>query len=94
MPGLEDLPTFASYTPNAQMHTDGLPHGAILLALVKGLADWDTKCEILSKLKQMNLDETMAFVEAREIGKRDHSGRATASVRKTSCKAYNSTCLK
>jgi hypothetical protein len=52
----------------------------ILLALVKGLADWDTKCEILSKLKQMNLDETMAFVEAREIGKRDHSGRATAST--------------
>ena len=66
----------------------------ILLALVKGLADGDTQCEILSKLKQMNLDETMAFLEAREIGKRDHSGRATASIRKTSCKAYNSTCLK
>ena len=41
----------------------------ILLALVKGLADGDTKAEILSKVKQMNLDNTMAFVEAREIGK-------------------------
>ena len=28
LPGLEDLPTFASSTHNAQMHTDGLPHGA------------------------------------------------------------------
>ena len=57
-----------------------------LCLVMKGLADGDTQCEILSKLKQMNLDETMAFLEAREIGKRDHSGRAIASVRKTSCK--------
>ena len=43
----------------------------ILLALVKGLVDVDTKGEILSKVKQMDLDETLAFLEAREIGKRD-----------------------
>ena len=43
----------------------------ILLALVKGLADGDTKGKILSKVKQMDLDETRAFVEAREIGKQD-----------------------
>ena len=95
----------------------------ILLALVNGLADGDTKGKILSKVKQMNLDESVAFVKAREIGKRDllllgegpssgqvnavhvqgkcwrcgqegHSCRAPASVRKTTCKAYNSTCLK
>ena len=34
----------------------------ILLALVKGLVDVDTKGEILSKVKQMDLDETVAFV--------------------------------
>ena len=45
----------------------------ILLALVKGLVDVDsdTKGEILSKVKQMDLDETVAFVEDREMGKRD-----------------------
>ena len=42
----------------------------IHLALVKGLVDMDTKGEILSKLKQMDLDETVAFVEARETCKR------------------------
>ena len=41
----------------------------ILLALVKGLADGDTKDKIPSKVKQMNLDETVAFEEARDIGK-------------------------
>ena len=43
----------------------------IPLALVKGLFDVDTKVEILSKVKQMDLDETVAFDEARETGKRD-----------------------
>ena len=43
----------------------------ILLALVKGLVDVDTKGEILSKVKQIDLDETVAFVEDRETGKRD-----------------------
>ena len=58
----------------------------ILLALVKGLTDWDTKCEILSKLKQMNLDETMAFVEAREaseitvVGRQHPSGSHPAKL--------------
>ena len=35
----------------------------IVLALVKGLADGDTKGEILSNVKHMDLDETVAFVE-------------------------------
>ena len=44
---------------------------SILLALLKGLYDGDTKSEVLSKVIQMNLEETVAFVEAREIGKWD-----------------------
>ena len=43
---------------------------SILLALVKGLYDGDTKSEVLSKVVQMNLEDTVAFVEAREIGRR------------------------
>ena len=43
----------------------------ILLALVKGLYDGDTKGEVLSKVTQMNLDDTVTFVEARNIGKGD-----------------------
>ena len=35
---------------------------SILLALVKGLSDGDTKSEVLSKVVQMNLEETVAFV--------------------------------
>ena len=35
----------------------------------KGLYDGDTKGEVL--LKVMNLEDTVAFVEAREIGKQD-----------------------
>ena len=42
---------------------------SILLALVKGLYDAETKNEVLSKVLQMNLEETVAFVEAREIGR-------------------------
>ena len=44
---------------------------SILRTLVKGLYDGDTKSEVLSKVTQMNLEDTVAFVEAREIGKRD-----------------------
>ena len=40
---------------------------SILLALVKGLFDGDTKSEVLSKVVQINLEDTVAFVEAREI---------------------------
>ena len=126
MPDLENLPTFASSTHNAQVaaaHRRSHVEPTILLALVKGLADGDTKGEILSKMKPMNLDDSVAFVKAREIGKRDllllgegpssgqvnavhvqgkcwrcgqegHSGKAPASVRKMTCKAYNSKCLK
>jgi hypothetical protein len=38
---------------------------------VKGLYDGDTKGKVLSEVTQMNLEDTVAFVEAREIGKRD-----------------------
>ena len=44
---------------------------SILLALVKGLYTGDTKSEVLSKVVQMNLEETVAFVEAWEIGRQD-----------------------
>ena len=43
----------------------------ILLDLVKGLVDADTKGDLLSQVKRMDLDETVAFMEARETGKRD-----------------------
>ena len=99
---------FTQCTGEAVSHVEP----TILLALVKGLVDVDTKGEILSKVKQMDLEETQAFMEARETGKRDlvllsggpssgqvnavkvqgkcwqcgqvgHSGKAPASVRKT-----------
>ena len=44
---------------------------SILLALVKGLYEGDTKGEVLSKVTQMNLKDTIAFVEAREIDIQD-----------------------
>ena len=44
---------------------------SILLALVKCLYNGDTKSDFLSKVVQMNLEDTVAFVEAREIGRRD-----------------------
>ena len=40
------------------------------LCLVKGLADEDTKHEILSKVDEMSLDDTITFIEARETGKK------------------------
>ena len=42
----------------------------ILMAMVKGLYDEDTKQEIMSKVKEMSFDETVTFVEARETGKK------------------------
>jgi hypothetical protein len=71
LPDWEDLPTFASSSHNAKVGAAPRLSPTILLALVKGLADGDTKDEILSKVKQMDLDETVDFVEVREIGKRD-----------------------
>ena len=43
----------------------------ILNAVVKGLEDLLTKGEILSKVEKLDLDDTITFVEAREMGKRD-----------------------
>jgi hypothetical protein len=42
----------------------------VLMALVKGLSDEDTKQEVMSKVKEMTLDETITFVETRETGKK------------------------
>ena len=54
---------------------------------MKCLYDRDTKGEVLSMVTKMNLEETVAFVEAMEIGKRDvqllmevhHLARSTPS---------------
>ena len=46
-------------------------NATILLALVKGLVDVDTKGKILSKVEQMDLGRTIDFLEARETGKCD-----------------------
>ena len=42
--------------------------------LVKGLVDNETKGEILSKVDKFTLDQTIAFVEARETGQRSLAG--------------------
>ena len=42
--------------------------------LVKGLVDNETKGEILSKVDKFTLDQTVAFVEARETGQRSLAG--------------------
>ena len=39
------------------------------MSLIGGLNDEDTKQEVLSKVEELPLDETIAFVEPREIGK-------------------------
>ena len=39
------------------------------LSLIRGLNDEDTKQEVLSKVEEMPLDTTIAFIEARETGK-------------------------
>jgi hypothetical protein len=52
----------------------------ILLALVKGLVDDDTKGEVLSKVEQLDLDETVKFMEARETGQRSLVGLASGNL--------------
>ena len=41
----------------------------VLMSLISGLNDEDTKQAVLSKVEEMTLDITIAFVEARETGK-------------------------
>jgi hypothetical protein len=41
----------------------------VRMSLIGGLNDEDTKQEVLSKVDEMPLDETITFVEARETGK-------------------------
>ena len=44
------------------------------MTLINGLYDGDTQQAVLSKVEEMNLADTIVFVEAREVGK--HSARA------------------
>ena len=41
----------------------------VRMSLKGGLNDEDTKQEVLSKVEELPLDETLLFVEARETGK-------------------------
>ena len=41
----------------------------VRMSLIGGLNDKETKQEVVSKVEEMPLDETMVFVEARETGK-------------------------
>ena len=41
----------------------------VRMSLIGGLNDEDTKQEVLSKVDEMSLDETITLVEARETGK-------------------------
>ena len=41
----------------------------VLMSLISGLNNEDTKQAVLSKVEEMTLDDTIAFVESRETGK-------------------------
>merc|ERR1711888_414056 len=41
-------------------------------ALIKGLADNEVREELLSQSPELNLDQSLAFIEAKEQGKRSH----------------------
>ena len=41
----------------------------VLMTLINGLYDGDTQQAVLSKVKELNLEDTIVFVEAREVGK-------------------------
>merc|ERR1712055_918702 len=53
--------------------TCGLPVSMVdkwvLMTLINGLYDGDTQQAVLSKVTELNLEETIVFVEAREVGK-------------------------
>ena len=41
----------------------------VLMTLINGLYDGDTQQAVLSKVEELNLEDTIIFVEAREVGK-------------------------
>ena len=53
--------------------TCGLPVSMVdkwvLMTLINGLYDGDTQQAVLSKVTELNLEDTIVFVEAREVGK-------------------------
>ena len=70
--GLANIRNLSTECPSETCtETVSYVNAKILLALVKSLVDEDTKGEILSKVEQMDLDTTFAFVDSRETGKRD-----------------------
>ena len=70
--GLANICNLSTVCPSDTC-TETVSHvnATILLALVKGLVDLDTKGKILSKVGQMDLDKTVTFVEASETGNHD-----------------------
>ena len=40
----------------------------VLMTLINGLYDGDTQQAVLSKVEELNLEDTIVFVEAREVG--------------------------
>ena len=41
----------------------------VLMTLINGLHDGETQQSVLSKVDEMNLEDTIVFVEAREVGR-------------------------
>ena len=66
-----DLTVNCSHNPSV---TVSYANKSIHTALVRGLYDTETKGELLSKVEKLSLDDTVAFVEARETGKRSLAG--------------------
>ena len=54
-----DPPTTVSYADKEILH-----------CLVKGLADDDIRRQVLGVVEEMNLDETVKFIEAKETGRK------------------------
>jgi hypothetical protein len=63
-----------------------------LMSLISGLNDDDTKQAVLSKVEEMTLDDTIAFVEARETGRNSVKpvAKLTVCMRKKSRKSWKS----
>ena len=59
-----DLTTRCPSQPYTAANTEAM----ILLAMVKGLVNVDIQAELLAEVEQMNLENSIAFVEIRESG--------------------------
>ena len=63
----------AAVCDQATSCTCGLPLSMVnkwvLMTLINGLYDGDTQQAVLSKVEELNLEDTIVFVEAWEVGK-------------------------